>query len=109
MSVSIAVVASPLPCATSTIARASSSACSRVGMKAPEPTLTSITSASRPAASFFDRIEATISGSDSTVPVASRIAYRRRSAGASCSVCPTIAHPARATAWRKRSRSGVES
>ena len=56
----------------------------RPGMKAPEPTFTSITSASSPAASFLERIEATISGSDSTVPVASRIAYRRRSAGASC-------------------------
>ena len=49
--------------------RASSS-----GMKAPEPTLTSITSASSPAASFLDRIEATISGIDSTVPVTSRMA-----------------------------------
>ena len=74
MSVSRADVGSPLPWATSTIARASSSACSRVGMKAPEPTFTSITSASSPAASFLERIEATISGSDSTVPVASRIA-----------------------------------
>ena len=43
-------------------------------MNAPEPALTSITSASRPAASFLDRIEATISGIDSTVAVASRSA-----------------------------------
>ena len=62
---------------------------------APEPTLTSITSESSPAASFFDRIDAMISGIDSTVPVASRIAYRRRSAGASRAVWPTIAQPAR--------------
>ena len=74
MSVSSAVVGRPLPVATSTIARASSSVCSRSGRNAPEPTFTSITSASSPAASFFDRIEATISGIDSTVPVASRIA-----------------------------------
>ena len=46
----------------------------RSGMNAPEPALTSITSASSPAASFFDRIEATISGIDSTVAVASRSA-----------------------------------
>ena len=50
-------------------------------MNAPEPNLTSITSASSPAASFLDRIEATISGIDSTVPVTSRSAYSRRSAG----------------------------
>ena len=63
-----------MPRATSTIERASSAAASRPGRKAPEPTLTSMTSAPSPAASFFDRIEATISGIDSTVPVASRIA-----------------------------------
>src|SRR3712207_7207793 len=39
--------------------RASSSASSRAAMKAPEPNLTSMTSASRPAASFLERIEAT--------------------------------------------------
>ena len=36
-------------------------------MKAPVPIFTSMTSASSPAASFFDRIEAVISGIDSTV------------------------------------------
>ena len=74
MSVISASQASPLPRATCTIARASSTLFSRLGMNAPEPALTSITSASSPAASFFDRIEATISGIDSTVPVASRSA-----------------------------------
>ena len=74
MSVSSASQASPLPRATATIARASSSLFSRLGMNAPEPALTSITSASRPAASFLDRIEPTISGIDSTVAVASRSA-----------------------------------
>ena len=48
MSVSSAAVGSPLPRATSTIARASSRALSRSGRNAPEPTLTSMTSASRP-------------------------------------------------------------
>ena len=43
-------------------------------MKAPVPSLTSSTSASRPAASFFDRIEAVIRSIDSTVAVTSRIA-----------------------------------
>ena len=45
-----------------------------MGMNAPEPALMSITSASSPSASFLERIEATISGIDSTVPVASRSA-----------------------------------
>ena len=79
-------------------------------MNAPEPALTSITSASSPAASFLDRIEATISGIDSTVPVASRIAYRRRSAGARSAVWPTIAQPAsrdHARAARRASGVGV--
>ena len=79
------------------------------GRNAPEPTLTSITSALSPAASFLDRIDATISGIDSTVPVASRIAYSRRSAGASVAVCPTIAHPAVATAARSFALSGATS
>ncbi len=74
MSVSSASHASPLPRATSTIASASSALEARSGMNAPEPALTSITSASSPAASFLDRIEATISGIDSTVPVESRSA-----------------------------------
>ena len=43
-------------------------------MKAPEPVLTSRTSASRPAASFFDRIEAVIRSINSTVAVTSRMA-----------------------------------
>jgi hypothetical protein len=43
-------------------------------MKAPVPSFTSSTSASRPAASFFERIDAVIRSIDSTVPVTSRIA-----------------------------------
>ncbi len=45
-----------------------------VFMKAPDPHFTSSTSASSPAASFFDRIEAVIRSMLSTVPVTSRIA-----------------------------------
>ena len=47
-------------------------------MNAPVPILTSMTSASSPAASFFDRIEATISGIDSTV--AGHVAQRVQAA-----------------------------
>ena len=43
-------------------------------MKAPEPTFTSMTRASSPAASFFERIDAVMSGTESTVAVTSRIA-----------------------------------
>ena len=53
--------------------------------------------------------QAVMSGIDSTVPVASRIAYSRRSAGASCAVWPMIAQPALATARRYRSGSGATS
>ena len=109
MSVSSAAVGRPLPAATSMIVCASSRAWSSSGRKAPEPTLTSITSASSPAASFLERIEATISGIDSTVPVASRMAYSRRSAGARSPVWPMIAQPASRTVAAKRSRSGAVS
>jgi hypothetical protein len=74
MSVTSAVVRRPAPAATSTMARASSRASRASGRKAPEPTLTSITRLSSPAASFLERIEDARSGIDSTVPVASRIA-----------------------------------
>ena len=43
-------------------------------MKAPEPDFTSMTRPSRPAASFFDRIEAVMRSIDSTVAVTSRMA-----------------------------------
>ena len=54
-------------------ARPAPRACSCVGMKAPEPILTSMTSACRPPASFLARIEAVISGMLSTVAVTSRM------------------------------------
>ena len=107
MSVISASHGSPAPRATLVIARASSALAARSGMNAPEPALTSMTSASSPAASFFDRIEATISGIDSTVAVASRSAYSRLSAGASPAVWPMIAQPAAATAARSSATSGA--
>ena len=106
MSVSNAEQRKPAPLATSTSVRARSRVASNDGRNAPEPTLTSMTRASSPAASFLDRIDATISGIDSTVAVTSRMAYRRRSAGARSSVWPMIAQPAARTAARRRSRSG---
>ena len=72
MSVRSTLVFVPAPQPMATIASASSREASSVGMKAPLPTLTSITSVSRPQASFLPRIEATISGIDSTVAVTSR-------------------------------------
>ena len=74
MSVISAVVRTPAPLATSTSERASASASAMVCMKAPLPTLTSMISDWRPAASFLDRIEAVISGTESTVAVTSRMA-----------------------------------
>ena len=74
MSVISARVSSFALAAVPMMLRASACACSIDAMKAPEPTLTSMTNASSPAAIFFDRIEAVISGIDSTVPVTSRIA-----------------------------------
>ena len=41
-------------------------------MNAPEPTFTSSTTASRPAASFLDIMDVAINGMDSIVAVASR-------------------------------------
>jgi len=65
-----------------TIASASSRASSAFFMNAPDPALTSSTSAPVPSAIFLDMIELAISGMDSTVPVTSRRAYSLRSAGA---------------------------
>ena len=72
MSVSSATVVTPSARPRSTMVWASSLADSKVFMKAPEPTLTSSTSAAVPSASFLLMIEEAISGIDSTVPVTSR-------------------------------------
>ncbi len=74
MSVSKAVIVRPARWPTSSSEAPSARASSSVFMKAPRPTLRSMTSASRPSASFFARIEAVMSGMDSTVAVTSRSA-----------------------------------
>ena len=74
MSVSSATVGSPAPLPTEAMLAASSRAIVSSAAKAPLPNFTSITSPSSPAASFFDRIDAVISGIDSTVAVTSRSA-----------------------------------
>ena len=74
MSVIRAWVGRPACWATWTMESARRRASLSVGMKAPEPVLTSRTRPFSPAASFFDRIEAVMSGIDSTVAVTSRMA-----------------------------------
>ena len=74
MSVIQPLVGSPSAFAVATSSSASACDAAMSGRMAPLPVLTSSTSAPAPAASFFDRMLAVISGSDSTVPVASRIA-----------------------------------
>lgn len=97
----------PAPSATCTSERASTRAIGSSVANAPLPTFTSSTRPFKPAASFFDRMLAVISGIDSTVAVTSRIEYRRRSAGASAAVCPTTAQPALRSAARNCSLDGA--
>ena len=61
-------------CRARASSRRATRASSSVFMNAPSPTLTSRTIASAPAASFFDMIDAAISGTLSTVAVTSRSA-----------------------------------
>ena len=82
--------------------RARSRASGSVFMNAPRPTFTSSTSASMPSASFLLRMLEAMSGTDSTVAVASRSAYSLRSAGAICAVCPIRQTPRRSTSSTKR-------
>src|SRR3546814_16524221 len=81
MSVTRATLDNPAPSATATMLLASAAAIGWVSAKAPLPTFTSITRPSRPAASFFDRIEAVMRGIDSPVAVTSRPAYGQRWGG----------------------------
>ena len=74
MSVMSETVGRPASVATVAMLVASSRAAFSVGMKAPEPVFTSMTRPCSPAASFFDRIEAVMSATDSTVAVTSRMA-----------------------------------
>ena len=83
MSVSSATVSVPASAPRPTIVDASSRALSMSFMKAPEPTLTSRTSAPVPSAIFLLMIEEAMSGTQSTVAVMSRSAYSFLSAGAS--------------------------
>ena len=92
--VSKAEVATPCSAPSVTMVWASSRACGSSRMNAPLPTFTSSTSAAVPSAIFLDMIELAISGIDSTVPVTSRSAYRRRSAGARPGPAAQITQPA---------------
>ena len=72
IAVTSAAARRPAPFAPFTRACASATASSRVFMNAPAPHLTSKTSVRAPSASFLERIEATMSGIEGTVPVTSR-------------------------------------
>ena len=72
MSVISATVRTPCALPSVTIVSASRRARSISGRKAPEPTLTSSTSASVPSAIFLDMIELAMRGMASTVAVTSR-------------------------------------
>ncbi len=74
ISVISAAVLQPAPLAVLTRDNASARASSSVSMNAPVPTFTSKISESSPAASFFDRIDAVIRSTLSTVDVTSRTA-----------------------------------
>ena len=74
MSVSTAQVGSPCSAPSATMVSASSRHCDSERSNAPEPTLTSSTSAPAPSAIFLLITELAISGSDSTVAVISRSA-----------------------------------
>ena len=68
-----------------------------VCMKAARPNFTSSTRASNDSESFLERMDAVISGIDGTVPVTSRSAYMRRSAGTIVADCAPMATPRRCT------------
>ena len=104
MAVMSATTGHPWSAPSAIIVRARASPRSSSGRKAPEPRFTSSTSPVRPSASFFDMMLAEISGMLSTVAVASRRAYRRRSAGAISRVCPISAQPMRSSCSVARAR-----
>ena len=91
MSVRSAVTRTPALVPTSKIDCRRRSASASVCMNAARPVFTSITRPSRFSASFFARIELVINGTLSTVPVTSRVAYMRRSAGATSALADAIA------------------
>jgi hypothetical protein len=93
MAVTSATVRTPAASPSPTMVRASSRDRSGSFMNAPEPVLTSSTSASAPSAIFLLMIELAISGIDSTVPVTSRSAYSALSAGARSDPAAQITAP----------------
>lgn len=76
-------------------------------MNAPLPVFTSIARPCSPAASFFDRMLAVMSGTLSTVAVTSRMPYSRLSAGARSAVWPMMAHPTFVTTLRNFAIDGA--
>ncbi|EFV91940.1 hypothetical protein ES5_08431 [Dietzia cinnamea P4] len=95
LAVTRALVRTPAAVPISTITRASSRASAGSGRNAPEPYLTSSTSAPVPSAIFLLMIDAASMGIDGTVPVTSRRAYRARSAGARSDPAAQITAPVR--------------
>ena len=95
----------PTPRPSATIAWASACADRPSFMKAPEPALTSSTTASAPVAIFLLITELAINGIDSTVAVTSRSAYRRPSPGTSSGDCAATASPRSRTAATNASGS----
>src|SRR5712692_2895730 len=100
MSVSSQVTARPCATPIATIARARARADRRSFMNAPLPTFTSSTTAFAPAAIFFNMMLDAMSEIAGTLPVASRNAYNRPSAGASSFVCPVTTMPMRPSCAR---------
>ena len=102
MSVMIATVRLPMCRPISTMVRASSLASGSVCMNAPVPIFTSSTIASAPAAIFLLITLDAMSGMLLTVPVTSRSAYMRLSAGTRFSVCPITQRPVSFTISKNR-------
>ncbi len=103
MPVSSASVATPSAFPSSTMVSASSRASAGEVRNAPEPTLTSSSSADVPSAIFLLMMDDAISGIDSTVPVTSRSAYSLRSAGASPAPAAAMNPPTSRSTARIRS------
>ena len=100
MSVSKAVVRTPMRWPVSTIAWANCRASSCFRMNAPVPHFTSSTRACKFSASFLLMMLAQMSGMLGTVPETSRKAYSLRSAGTRSAVAPVMTQPTRSTTVR---------
>src|SRR5690606_8862902 len=104
MEVRYATACLPASWATATQVRARARASSSRVRKAPSPTFTSRTKASAPPASFLLMMEAAISGTLSTVAVASRSAYSFLSAGARSTPALATATPTSRTTSKNSER-----